>query len=370
MELNAFEIIQNGKKMYLAFITAKDLITRVNTKVDIYSSENKDGYQREPTKSRVKQVAQFLLSEKGVFPLSVLLSVRGNLTFRSKESNYGKIKFEDSETLWQVDGQHRIAGLIEAVNLRPELENFEMPVIIIQPNLWVKGVQNPQFLEAYQFYVINKTQKGVRSDLAEQFLARLIKEEKNIENILKLPSILTKGIDWVPDAIEIAKELNNKSEVWKDKIRFPNEPKAQTTISQKSFTDSLKPILNHDSFKQYEIHELVEFLNRYWSAIRELIPEVFEFPKEYAMQKITGPFVLHKLFPDVASYCEGKLTVENLKEVIGGFKEGITKEFWSNNGTVGITGTNRKAFSILEKRLRELLAKSNAKSKPHRPFEL
>ena len=370
MKFKAFEIIQNDKKMYLTFLTAKDISKKIKTNVDIYTSKNREGYQREPTKSRIKEVARFLLSEKGVFPTSALLSVRKNLSFHKEEGNLGTLNIDDNEIFWQVDGQHRLAGLLEAIKLRPELEDFEMPLIIINPTEWSKEIQNPQFLEAYQFYVINKTQKGVRSDLAEQFLARLLKEEKNIDNIIKLPSSLIRGIDWIPIAIQISEILNKEQSVWQHKIRAPNEPKGQTTISQKSFTDSLKPILTHDNFKQYSTEEMAELLKRYWQGIAELLPEAFEFPKDYVIQKITGPFVLNKLFPDIASYCQKKLTKDNLKEVLKGLKEGMTSKYWSNNGTAGITGTNRKAFSILERKLRENLTKSKAGFKPHRPFEL
>jgi len=371
MKMKAIQIIQNGRKIYLTYITAKDLASNIKTKIDVYSSKNSEGYQREPTKSRIKQVARFLLSEKGIIPASALISIRGKLSFKEEGGSAGTLTINEDEIFWQVDGQHRLAGLIEAIKLNPELEKFEMPLIIINPSSWEKEIQNPQFMEAYQFYVINKTQKGVRSDLAEQFLARLFKEEKNIENIVKLPNIITRGIEWVPSAIQISEILNKGKTMWQGRICPPNEPKGQTIINQKSFTDSLKPILTHDNFKQYTVEEMAELLKRYWQAISEFMPEVFEFPKDYVIQKTTGPFVLHKLFPDVTSYCPKKLlTKDNLKDVLKGLKEGISAEFWSNNGVAGLAGTNKKAFSLLEKKLRANLIKSHRDLKPNRPFEL
>lgn len=371
MKIKALQIEQSGKKMYVGYLSAKTL-SKLKTKVDVYDDETKKGYQRDPTLSKVREAARFLLSKKGVFPMSALLSIRGEVSFRKEKENFGILTVKDDEIFWQVDGQHRIAGLLEALKIKPELENFEMPVIIISPKEWAKEVGSgidPSYLEAYQFYVINKTQTKIRPDLAEQFLSTLLKKEKYTE-IISLPSSLIRGNEWISKAIDI-QEMLNKEGVWKNRIRQPNADKDETVISRKSFTDSLKPILTNNNFKQYSSKEISDGLNRFWEALKELMPSVFQYPKDYVIQKITGPFVLHEIFPDISSYCpQGDLSKDNIKEVLKGLKEGVTEEFWSNNGTAGNMGTNKKAFSILVKMLRENLTESNTKQKPIRPFKI
>ena len=83
---------------------------------------------------------------------------------------------------------------------------------------------------------------------------------------------------------------------------MPNEPKGSTIVSQKGFSDSLKPLLKEDAtyFKKRSSY-LTPILNRYWEAIKELCPDPFENPQKFVMLKTTGVVVLHSILPRIVS---------------------------------------------------------------------
>ncbi|MBI3027613.1 DGQHR domain-containing protein [Candidatus Woesearchaeota archaeon] len=372
MKLQAFEINQNGKKFYLTFMNGRELYDKNKIKVDIWRKEEQDGYQRKPIQSRITQFTKFIAKSKGASPLSILLSVRKKINFETVKDNYGFLKIPDNESLWEVDGQHRLEGLRLAIEAGYTFcYDFTFPVIIMCPANWVDGNESDsRYLEAFQFFIINRTQKGLKADLVTQFLARLYKKEKFSE-LVQLPTSIIKDIEWKPKAVEVSDILNKSDSVWRGKIMAPNDTKGETLISQLSFTNSLKPILLHHNFEAHDGHDLAEFLKRYWDVIKKIIPNAFKLPKEFVLQKTTGPFVLHRIFPDVASYCENrKLTEENFYKVLSKLEEGLNDDFWSSEGVAGTAGTNQKAFAILEKKLRDELESTQKEIKPIKTFKL
>ena len=64
MKIKVLQIEQSGKKMYLGYLSAKTL-SGLKTRVDVYDDKTKKGYQRDPTLSKVREAARFLLSKKG-----------------------------------------------------------------------------------------------------------------------------------------------------------------------------------------------------------------------------------------------------------------------------------------------------------------
>ncbi|MDG6921115.1 MAG: hypothetical protein JRN59_06270 [Nitrososphaerota archaeon] len=227
--------------------------------------------------------------------------------------------------------------------------------------------------EATQFVVINKTAKGVRSDLAEDYLRKIQLLDPTV--VANLPARVTSGIEWKPMAIDLAEYLNDNSPVWKERIRFPNEPIGTTTVTQVSFTDSLKPILQNDSFKQFSKGELAKILDSYWSAIYKHCPEAFDNPDDYVIQRSAGCYVLHKVLPKVLSYAAvpgEKLTQKKIEDVLEGL-EAMESEYWNVNKTAGLIGTSFKAFGILSSRISADLDKKMEEKQPAkgmRPFEI
>ena len=375
MEKLAFELDQNGEQMYLTWMKAEELMDEDRVKVDIWRRANTDGYQRPHTVNRSNAFGRFISVSRGISPLSVLLSVRAPVNFKPEKGNFGTLAIPDDEPLWIVDGQHRIWGLREAMEKSSAYMPFPLPVVILQTTkkdeVKEKRQEHARYEEAKQFVIINRTQKGVRTDLADQFLSRLIKRE-GTDVIAGLPSIVTAGIEWTPRALKIAELLNDSEGAWKGKVHFPGEAKKGTAISQGSLKESMEPILKHESFQGYTEEEVAEMLRRYWEAIYELCPAAVDAPQDYLIQRTIGVGVLNKLFPIVAAFTGGELTQQRIKEVLTKTELGMTSEFWdSKQGEAGLVGTGRKAVNILWGRMRDALEKGNKEVlTPARPFRL
>lgn len=345
MKIKATQFQQNGITTYTSVMKAKDVINK--GEIDRWKPDHKEGYQRDISKSRAKEFSRFIRRKGAISPLSILINVRENVL----KYNDGYLDIPDKATLWIVDGQHRIEGLKDAIEENIDYEEFDVPVIIT--NL-------ESFEEATNFVIINKTQKGVRSDLAERFVHKFVKklgvqkvQELLSEGIMKK---VLKGAEWRPQAIDIVDNLNKIDGVWKFKIRSPNEVKADTIVRQKSFTDSLEPILKDDFFKRLDIETLTKILTNYWDALKGVIPEAFEDPNEYVIQKTTGVFVFNGMLPFISEYTTDKkgnriLTKDKFVEIFEHM--GLAKEpdYWHVKGGdsgvqgAGTMGTSQKTFS-------------------------
>jgi DGQHR domain-containing protein len=371
-------LVRQGQ--YRLFVTALPItfFSRHNEKlkVDIFQADTKEGYQRRPTEYRVKDFARYLVVAKGMSPTAVLLNIRDQgIEFEPirKGEDFGYLHVPMEIALWIVDGQHRIKGFQEIMETyydqMADLGSFKVPVVIMQ--------EGTQYDEAKQFLITNKTQKGVKPDLAERFIATMAKTE-SAQSLANLPRETTRDIDWRPKATEIVDLMNGTDTTefmgnpWYQKIQLPNEPKGKTLVSQKSFEDSLKPVLTSNVLSGYSTRELATILVRYWKAIVALCPVAFELPKDHVIQKTSGVHVFHRVLPRVVSLAgrNGRLTQESLEAVLKHLDEGITEAYWSSNGTAGVVGSSKKSIAILVSQLTEALEDTDLEIAASKPYEL
>ena len=138
----------------------------------------------------------------------------------------------------------------------------------------------------------------------------------------------------------------------------------------------MEPILASADFKAYTSDEIAEFLRRYWAAISELCPEAFERPGDYVLQKTTGLFVLHGVFPTVARMAakSGVITKETIKEVLERepLEEFMKSDYWSSSSGAGLMGSSLKAFGILEAKIQNALEEAADDRAPRgeKPYKL
>ncbi len=250
-----------------------------------------------------------------------------------------------------------------------ELGVFKVPVVIMH--------QATQYDEAKQFLIINKTQKGVKPDLAERFISTMSRTE-SLEDLRNLPRETTREIEWRPKATEIVDLLNGndtgefENNPWYNKVQLPNEPRGTTVVSQKALEDSLKPVLNSDALRGYSTRELATLLVRYWKAIRSHCEGTFAVPREYVIQKGTGVNVFHSLLPQVANMAgrNSKLSMEALASVLAHLEEGISESYWSSNGTAGVLGTSKKSFAMPISKLSQALDDAETEGTPSKRYAL
>lgn len=343
MKIKGYGIKQGKVPLFSGVMKVKQFLE--TTEVDMFQIGHDEGYQRGLSDARARSFGRFIMDDNNMSPSSILLNIREG---RISEGPDGTLNLPDNVTIWVVDGQHRIGGLKFASEKDPAVLEMEFPVVIMN--------QPSSYDEAKQFVIINKTQKGVRTDLAQRFLTQLVKQEgkekaRELEKIGVLKSIV-KDADWRTKAIEITDILNaDKKQLWYGKIQQPNEPKAQATATQGAFTDSLEPVLKDTLFQGKPVNQIAAAIGNYWSAIDELCHTAFENPKEYVIQKTTGLFVLHKIFPRIAELSRDArgnlvLTKDGIKNTLHGFSF-MEPDYWHSGGIAGARGTSRKAFASL-----------------------
>ncbi len=244
--------------------------------------------------------------------------------------------------------------------------NLSFAVVILPLHEW--GIQNElecRFEEAKQFVIINRTQKTVRVDLADQFIKRLPPERREeIEGILLGPRRLKLEIL----ANKITEKMAASSSVWRNKIRYPNEGRSSgKPVSWKSFKDSIILILRSEwgqnviaTFNNEDdiVDEVCKVLDEFWKAWMERCRRAFEDPCEYVIQRTTGVFVLHRLFPVMADYLLRlgmDYSARSFLRLIDYMDKGVSSTFWHRKGDAGKIGTSQKAFKELADMLKESL---------------
>src|SRR3989337_54213 len=100
--------------LYSAVVPLKDLLGRCRP--DTYRHDNREGYQRPLTASRLRQGSTYLREEEGVLPTSRLLCIRqpDHASFEAAgiESGGGEpgvVTIPAGVRLWLVDGQHPLS---------------------------------------------------------------------------------------------------------------------------------------------------------------------------------------------------------------------------------------------------------------------
>lgn len=164
---------------YSILMTLKQVATRINYAKEIHNSEKlSDLIQRElDQKKRAGEIGQYLLTNEDRFFNSLVVAVYdGNpewhefqaikpvggdiqMTNISYSSRYsvGYLSLAGSEKLFALDGQHRLAGIRNALAQNKELGDDEISVIIVAHHADTEGLQRTRKL----FTTLNKTAKPV-----------------------------------------------------------------------------------------------------------------------------------------------------------------------------------------------------------------
>ncbi len=255
------------------------------------------GYQRTPSPKRVNELAGSITRREVDLPTSVLLSLRGESASQVL-SRVGPDRYElalDPEKaatehqLFVVDGQHRVKALAKAMNEdQADVLNVKIPFVCMV------GADESQEME--QFHVVNSNAKSVPTDLALELLRARAANDPSFEQRIK-----DSGRKWELDAQSLTQHLATASSTWKGRIRLANTKKAQTTVPAASFVKSLKPLLAQPTlFRRIPSTEQQgQVIDAYWRAIRRVLPEAFEDPPKFNIQKGIGVDVMHSVLPNL-----------------------------------------------------------------------
>ena len=356
MRLPAFELTQKGKKIYLSYASAQNLSQwlsgrTASMKADIWDKEtNPDGYQRKPDSDKIRSIEEFLRGKRGVEPLmpaSIVLNLRAEkvrFDVEDDQQRYGILSIEDEAgALWEVDGQHRLRGVVKALADAPRMEqtklrDYCLPLTII--------VSLPKPDEALQFVAINTTQTKVKPELSLRILWSRYKEKAQAaERFLK-------GQTWKIDAIEIVDSLNrDQASPFFDSIAAPGGSLKGKIVTEGMFVSSLEPLARvRNRFLNQN------FVKTYWKSIATVFPHASAPDKRtsYGVLRNVGPYVFHKVAPLIALWCEDQLGGANASEMTQALtvvKKYFPERFWLRRGGKVGDYSSRRGYNTLAARM-------------------
>ncbi len=298
----AAKIKQSSLTIYSTSLFVSELLINNFYRIDRLdaSLDNEKGYQRVLDESRKRKFAEYLINawkEGDAFlPTSIFLATDKDIQFNETNNT---ITFDTDEigAFNVVDGQHRISGLIEAVNKVPEIKSFQIPVNI--------AVNLDEVSQMCHFLIVNSTQKAVDKAIVQQIHARLTNMIE-FEDIPTLPKWIQrqvlKGED--RDALIITEYLNNESDSpWKGKILMANSQNKNYTIKQNSFVTSIKKYIlsaNNPIMRTDDTAKRNKILKNYWRAISNLLNKNGELD-DSALFKTIGLDLFNQVSPAVFS---------------------------------------------------------------------
>lgn len=150
IEIPYLSIRQPIGEFYLCTIPASVLTKAVTV---VSRKDNQLGIQRERSAERVKSISAFCSDPDAMFPTPIVVSVNKDAKVRLNENNR-VISFPEDTIIGEViDGQHRLWGIRESVNI----DSFDLPVVMMF-DLTTEE-------KAYVFSTINSNQTKVDPSL-------------------------------------------------------------------------------------------------------------------------------------------------------------------------------------------------------------
>lgn len=343
--LQGIRLNQKGYNLYLTSATVEEIkkwFDDDNFFADIWKRERDEGYQRQPDKARYKDIAAYLEEKLGItepiLPSSLILNIKqkGTIDFKRFEQSKSKQTIESGEFVIhdegmpfrEVDGQHRVRGLVEAYQelketqspAFQEIRSYPVPLTIIE------GLDRPT--EAMQFVVINSTQRKVDPALVLRILHRRYRDQGE-----RLEFFLGKGKSWRLHAVDLCDTLNNAPDSpWCDKIIAPGDPRKGRVVSEQQFVSSLETVYPRSKMQQNDINN---YLPLYWKAIASLWDEcVGDNSTRYSLQRSNGVVVFHWLFPFVyfKSVSLGSVKIGAFLNILKPIRKKFPPTFWQRGG--------------------------------------
>ncbi|MDC8992416.1 DGQHR domain-containing protein [Mycobacterium marinum] len=300
--------VQRGTPMLQGFATPQLLSDQ--GEVDVHDTESDRGYQRSLVTARVKHAAEYYRTG-GRMPNSLLVNIREEDwpsvkvvvngaadeqaafedAIESGENwvGVGYIEFDADLKLWVYDGQHRRAGLIQLLKNEATFDDFPAPISLTM------GLDTAA--EMKEFYEVNTNAKNVSTNLAFTLLSKMAEDDPDLRDALA-----GADRDWITRGQAVMKELQKLDGPWKDRFQLANVRKRRgdgVIMPMQQFVRSLKPVLDMPLLKRADPETIANIINAYWRGIQTVLPEPFENPEDYQIQKGQGSVALHKVLPQV-----------------------------------------------------------------------
>lgn len=290
--------LRSGTPVVTGVVPAGTLVARHIVPRRQVTIHGKSGYQREVSNTRVNKLVTELKAGRVDLPTAVLLNIR-NFDRMAHLADVGGRKFlrlAPEDLMYVVDGQHRVEALqklVEEENGDGKWSAFEIAFVCFL------GAEEHE--EMRQFYVVNSTAKSVRTDLALDLLKQQAESDPNI-----MQGLIERSEDWKVRGQTLVEELAGHSPAWRGLVRFPGEARGETTIGNNAMVSSLKQLLATPFFGRIKTSDQVRILDAYWEGVRKVIPETFESPSDFVLQKSIGVQAMHTLVLSVLELVRSK----------------------------------------------------------------
>ncbi|MFB4302209.1 DGQHR domain-containing protein [Actinomadura sp. NTSP31] len=309
IEISGALCVQRGTQMLQAFADAATVSE--HQQIDIFSPDSREGYQRAPVTTRVRKAARYYDEKQGRMPNPLLINVRKKdmdeqrvaIVVDADHAGYeralrrggnwigtGRIAFAEDLELWIYDGQHRAGGLNQLLDEQQDVYgDFPVPISL------TLGLDQGE--EMREFFEVNTNAAPVKTDLAWELLTKMAEDDPELREMLA-----AEDRDWVTRAYAVVDELEKLEGPWKGRFQEANRRKTRgdgVTIPKPQFARSLKPVLDMPLFKRAEADKIAAVINAYWTGIRQVMPEPFEEPTDFVLQKGSGAVALHRVLPQV-----------------------------------------------------------------------
>jgi DGQHR domain-containing protein len=331
IHVRAVPFVQRKIQMYAAVLPL-NILDRFS--IDVWDPKNilnQRGYQRSPEDEHVRSIAKYLERSDSIMPVAGLLNVRekGRLKFKHNE-----LIIPDGTRVWVVDMQHRLKALVQAHE-----DGFAKDGSFYFPAIITEGLDRVD--EAAQFYVINTKAKKMNVALTR----RLLIENAKVKYVSDVKP-------WEISAVKAAIELNERlvNNPWHGRLRQPNEEKmVRHVATETSFVSSLRQLFL--SNPQARANQIAKELSLMWTAVRIHIPECFQEPRKYQLQRTPGMFAFNFF---IAPAFLTRHSQKDYSKALSGLKK-LGPNFWkrSNKSGAGRFGSGMAGYSNLADYLEE-----------------
>ena len=210
------EVAQAKRKFLLTALPA-DLLTRISYAAVRRKDEEEGAVQRILNQGRISSIKSFALND-GDFPASIVLNWVGEDALYLED---GKITIPDAPRAAQIlDGQHRVAGLKEAIQEKADLAGQTVPVAIYDRLSTVDC--------ANIFLSINTEQRPVPRSLVFDLYG--IASEDLVDQA-------------AVRARDIAMALDEDGQAYSNLIKLPNQPRQRGGIALSTAVSAIKPLV-------------------------------------------------------------------------------------------------------------------------------
>lgn len=319
MELSFLQLTDNQVSYYLCKIKGAELI-RMSYVARRGQSEEEGAVQRILNTRRISSISRFL-QNGGFFPTNIILNI---INSEKIVINDNTLTLSDEEDIAQVlDGQHRVAGMRDAIKNKPEIGDVEFPCLI------AVGLTTEQCAQI--FISINTEQKNVPKSLIYDLYGLVDVPNRDIS--------LDRGHD-------IAVALNeDEDSPYRSFIKFPGISRQRGGIQLSTFVNKLRPLVRRDGeFDKYRLNTLeyqIKILKNYFEALR------YYYDKKWT--EMSNPFMyasgysaaIEVLCNDILPICyaANDYRVDKFKSIIVLSQDALPKQT-DAKGYSGETATN------------------------------